>query len=230
MKQKPFKGREMRQRDSFRSRMITGILLVVISGVIVLSVKTFSSRSPVERAEFTEVEFSQGRPAVTPRPTLGRIGKTSELQAAVPASPLTPTSMHLIRKVLLDKKWNSDSDALGQTAPRADDGSVRDGSIVGPNSVAFAGDSIYVLDSSRNRLAGYDVTGRMISSVALPGTSYGDLVVDPSDSSLFVIDHLHDAIYKVHGGEVSKIGSVPLKENISLGLKFGYDAASSPFH
>jgi hypothetical protein len=133
--------------------------------------------------------------------------------------------MQLTRKVLLEKTWNSAPDALGLTVPRDTDGSIREGSFVGPGAIAFAGDSIYVLDSSGNRLAVYDRAGNMVSSIALPGTSYGDLVLSPTDSSLFVVDHLNDAILKVSGSDVSGVGSVSLKE-FSLGLKFGYDEAS----
>jgi hypothetical protein len=133
---------------------------------------------------------------------------------------------------LLGKNWNSGPDALGRFTPLGEDGR-NEGAILGPTSVACIGDSVYVFDnndSARRRLAVYDADGRMISSVPLPGgLSWADLVVDSSDSSLFVIDHPLNKIYKVRDGQVSDMGQILLGD-FSLGMRFGYDEESKTLY
>jgi DNA-binding beta-propeller fold protein YncE len=139
---------------------------------------------------------------------------------------LTAQPVHFTKKVLLDKPWNGEPDALGRFDPV-------EGATLGPTSVACIGDTLYVFDNNdpgKRRLAVYDPNGRMSSSVPLPGgLSWADLVVDTSDSSLFVIDHALNKIYKIQGGKVSETGKVSLRD-FSLGMRFGYDEASGTLY
>jgi hypothetical protein len=159
----------------------------------------------------------------------GRKGVQSPVGAG---SAVTPKAIHLTKKVLLEKPWNSAPEALGRFVPKSEDG-TKEGLILGPTSVACIGDSIYVFDNNdpgRRRLAVYDANGRMRSSISLPGgLSWADLVVDSSDSSLFVIDHALNQIYKVRNGELNQTGPVSLKD-FSLGMRFGYDKGSGTLY
>ena len=139
---------------------------------------------------------------------------------------LIPKPMKITTKVLLSKEWNSAADALSRDEPPEG----MEGSSQGPHSVAYVNDTVYVLDSVKNRLLGYDKEGRLVSTVALPNTRLpADLVVNPSDSSLFVIDQYEQNIYKVKDGQATLIQSIPLKD-FSLGEKFGYDAVSGTLY
>ena len=124
--------------------------------------------------------------------------------------------MRLTRRVLLEKKWDSAPDALGRTLPPEGGGTM-----VGPTSVACVGEAVYVLDRSNRRVAVYDTSGRMISSVALPGKAFGDLVVDPAAGSVLLIDQMQEIMYNVSGPQATELTAVPLKE-FSLGSMFGY--------
>jgi hypothetical protein len=141
--------------------------------------------------------------------------------------------MQLVQSVLLERAWNSTPDGLGRLIPRARDGSIGEGVVLGPTAVAYANDLVYVFDNAergRKRLVAYDASGRMISSVPLPGgESWGDLVVNPADSSVFVIDHLVDKIYEVQGDIVTELGPICLRD-FPVGLKFGYDEDSGTLY
>jgi hypothetical protein len=232
MKQNSFKGDGSQQRASFWRKIKKGSALILAFGLVVFCFLIFSSRSPVENAKAPSVK-SPFEPLPKVNPVLAPVVIGKEIQAANSiGSTLTPKPIHLTKKVLLERKWNSAPDAFGRFVPTNKDG-TKEGAVLGPTSVACIGDSIYVFDnndSGKRRLAVYDANGRMISSVSLPGgLSWADLVVDSSDSSLFVIDHALNKIYKVRSGEISESGQVSLRD-FSLGMRFGFDESSSTLY
>ncbi len=145
---------------------------------------------------------------------------------------LKPQPIHLTQKVLLEKQWNDGPAAFGRFTPKGHDGS-NEGAILGPTSVACLGNFIYVFDNNdpnKRRLAVYDANGALASSLSLPGgLSWADLVVDLSDSSLFVVDHARDNLYKIRDGEIHELHTGSLRD-VALGMRFGYDEDSKTLY
>jgi hypothetical protein len=137
-----------------------------------------------------------------------------------------PQPMRLVKRVLVEKKWNDGPDAFGLDKPPAG----KDGAVIGPAAVAFARGNIYLLDNVNRRLLGFDQSGQPISSVAIPSNVATDLTVDASGNSLVLIDHMNDSLYKMDGNEAVLLGRVPLKQDFPLGTKFDYDAVSNTLH
>ncbi|MDB6026081.1 MAG: hypothetical protein JWM68_2304 [Verrucomicrobiales bacterium] len=136
---------------------------------------------------------------------------------------LLPKPMELKQKVLVSKKWNSGADSFGLDKPA--DG--QEGDTIAPASVLCVKDTIYVLDNVHNRVIGYDKEGNVVSTAQLPSGGLAvDLVLNPTDSSLFVIDQYQDKIHIVKGNEVTTLDAVPLRESLVVGARFGYDAAT----
>jgi hypothetical protein len=232
MKQSYFKADGNHQRASSWHRIKTGFFFILAFGLIVFCFLIYFPRSPVENAKTSRVSFQPER-VTKANSVLAAVADGEEAQPADNVGrTLTAKPMHLTKKVLLEKHWNSEPAALGRFVPRNKDG-TNEGAVLGPTSVACIGDSIYVFDNndpSKRRLAVYDKNGGMISSVSLPGgLSWADLVVDSSDSSLFVIDHALSKIYKVRDGEVTETSQVSLRD-FSLGMRFGYDESSGTLY
>ena len=135
---------------------------------------------------------------------------------------LTNLPMRLTKKVLVSKKWNSGPDAFGLDKPPAG----KEGATVGPAAVTYFDGKLYVLDNPNKRILAYDPAGNLLSSIDLPNNVATDLSVDASGSSLILIDHMNDSVYKINGNELVLLSSLPLKENFPLGTKFSYDPAS----
>ena len=134
-----------------------------------------------------------------------------------PAIPtLVPKPMKLARKELVRKEWNSSPEAFHRSKEL-------EGGSDGPAAVAYVKDRIYVLDRVGERMLSYDKDGKMLSEVALPTASGQDLVVNPKDSSLIMVDQLHNKIYKVDGNEVSLLGTAELNPKYPFGMKFDWN-------
>lgn len=187
----------LHSQDAGRRRLIRRRLAAAVFVVVAVSFVFFwwgtrfspapstgESAEPATLERHPEAIFSGG-PVLAPR------SNTPEAAERGDEIALTPKPMRLVRKVLLEKSWNSGPDALGLTVPRSADGAIRDGSFVRPNAVALAGDSIYVLDSSGNRLAVYDQGGRKPRLRWPPATALSpDGVGKPINVS--AITHLSD--------------------------------------
>lgn len=195
------------------------ILFALMSFLPEVTVQEFKTARPRTTVARTRVVQSK---AVAPTTSLQKDLKNSAPVASI--FKLIPKPMRLTRKVLVSKKWNSADDAFGRNEPPPGE----EGGAFGPSSIACAKDAIYVLDTVHNRVLGYDKDGHAISLANLPTSGLvSDLVVDPSDSSLLVVDHFHDNIYKVKGNEATLLKSVPMKEDITYGSRFSYDASSA---
>lgn len=142
-----------------------------------------------------------------------------EAPAPAPVEPVIPVPLHLYRRVLAQKNWNDGEDAFGLERPEGGEGAI-----LGPSSVLYANGNIYVLDTVNARLLGYDETGNLLTSVALPETHMVDVIVDLSDGALLLIDQLRDRIYKVQGNELIQHQELPIRSVHPFGTKFAYDA------
>ncbi|MDB6029191.1 MAG: hypothetical protein JWM68_5414 [Verrucomicrobiales bacterium] len=217
---------ENKPRKQSRSKLAKTALvgLVAIVAILVFVLRPFKG-SQTEISTTRQLSTKSGahpelmRPKLTP--TVSGLAAVAEPSA--PTYPtLTNVAMRLIRKVLVSKKWNAGADSFGLDKPPAG----KEGATVGPAAVTFFKGNLYVLDNPNKQILCYDQAGKLLSSVELPNTVATDLSVDASGSSLVLIDHMHDRIYKIDGNELVLLSSVPLKENFPLGTKFSYDSAS----
>lgn len=179
-----------------------------------------SPASPVtDSASITPSSSSPGR--VLPRATA---------RAEAPVTPnartnaylaLKPQSMRLDQKVLLKKKWNDGPDAFGLDKPPGGEGAR-----IGPAAVAFLNGNIYLLDNPNKRVLGFDQAGNRISSAPLTNTVASDLSVDASGTSLVLVDHMNNTVYRVDGNETTLLATASIKDDYPLGTRFSYDPAS----
>ncbi len=211
--------------SSFSKMRIPGLIFILL----LLGFFIWQMSRPPESGEKIKEQPAQsvetpGSSPVKPAPKVSLAA--GNLTAPVAGTALIPKPMEMNKKMFFRKKWNSAEDALTRMEPP----NQQEGGTMGPHSVAYADGITYVLDSVANYLKGYDKNGKMVSSLHLPNTRLpADLVVDPTDSSLFVIDQYEQKIYKAKGDKLTLLGDVPLRE-FSLGEKFGYDAPSGTLY
>jgi hypothetical protein len=209
---------EQRASARFTKRGLTLILALVVALFLVI---TFTA-TPPESASVAQ-QPSPKRAAPSPAGSVAKKDGHPAAHAKIdPGAPMVPKQIEISRKVLVNKKWNSGPDAFGMKGP--DKG--EEGGIWGPASVASINGELYVMDNVHGRLLRYDKDGHMLGLVPLSNPSIcGDLVPNPTDNSLWVIDSDFNTIYKVKGGEVVATHSVPTR-NLTDRLLWGYDAAT----
>ncbi len=191
------------------------ILLFALVGIFSGMMVRFASKT----ADISQPTDSRLAKKTTP----SRSHPTIEASSAVvaPEYPtLSPEPMRLLKKVLAGTKWNSGPNAFGLDKPPVG----QEGATVGPAAVAYAQDRIHVLDNVNKRILRFDLNGNPLSSVVLATGIATDLAIDATGSSLLVIDHLNDRIYKVEGDEATFLAQVSMKKDFPLGTKFSYDA------
>jgi hypothetical protein len=233
-----FPGEKTDKRGSVASRFSrVGLVVILLLVAVLFVVMTKSPETPVRDASITpKAKLSSVTESSSPRIegvaqplTEAQVKKLAgededpELKALIDQYPtLAPKPLDLTKKVLVSKKWNSGTDGFGLNKPAEG----QEGDVIGPASVLHANDSTYVLDNVHNRILNYDKDGRLVSTANLPSTGLAtDLVFNPNDSSIFVIDHYADKIHVVKGDDVTTL-SVPLRESLIIGARFGYDAST----
>lgn len=195
--------------------------LALVAGLLLILFFLFTYTRSVPENTATQTERSSATKsshASAVRSRLRAAHTTS--QEAEPAwakyQVVAPTPMRLTTKVLVDKKWNDGSEAFSRELGNQ-------AATIGPHAVVYANGNSYVLDTIARRIVGYDKDGKQISSVSLPMELASDLIPSPTDSSLILIDHRHESIYKVDGNEVTQLGYVREMKEYPLHTKFGYD-------
>ncbi len=220
MKKNHRSGDDQSQRTSARFTKL-GLVVVLALVAFLFLVRTFFSTSPVQEIKVSKTESPESH-AETPKPGSAAALVAAKREARLATGALIPKSMTLTRKVLVSKEWNNGPDAFGMKGPEKGE----EGGVWGPASVACVNDDIYVMDNVHGRLLRYNKDGSAAGSVALSNPSIcGDLVANPSDSSLWVIDSDFNTIYKVKDGEVVLTKTVPTR-NLTDRSLWGYDAVT----
>ncbi len=181
-----------------------------------------SAKTPSAKAPLAMVRSLLAPNKINPNVAVP-VAQASASRPVVQYPTLTNVPMRLTKKVLVSKKWNSGSDSFGLDKPPAG----KEGATIGPAAVTYFDGKLYVLDNPNKRIVAYDTAGNLLSSIALPNNVATDLSVDASGTSLILIDHMHDKVYRVDGSELTLLSSLPLKENFPLGTKFSYDPVSN---
>ena len=198
-----------------------GLILILALVAILFWLMTFSSTPPSPVTRTPKAKSTRGQ-RTQANPVSGRAPLAGSRADMAAGTALIPTPMTVTRKVLVSKKWNDGPDAFGMKGP----GVGEEGGVWGPASVACVNGEIYVMDNVHGRILRYDKDGNAMGSVALTNPSIcGDLVANPTDSSLWVIDSDFNTITKVKGDQVIQTLSVPTR-NLTDRLLWGYDAAS----
>ncbi len=225
MKKKPSHRQDGNNRPKFSK---IGLLLMLSLVAILFFVITNTPEVPVvangSKPKASHPSTATASAPVVPtliEPAREQDKDIAELVSRYPK--LLPKPMELKQKVLVTRKWNNGADSFGLDKPA--DG--QEGDAIAPASVLCVKDAIYVLDNVHNRVMSYDKEGNLVSTAQLPSGGLAvDLVFNPADSSLFVIDQYQDKIHIVKGNEVTTLNSVPLRESLVVGARFGYDAAT----
>lgn len=126
--------------------------------------------------------------------------------------------MRLTARKVVAKAWNSGPDALGLFIPKGE------GPASGPSGLIYHRGQLHLLDSVNRRILVYDRNGEVVSTLALPTPTASDLMLDASDDSLLIVDHIADKIYKVRGVQVELLGEASVKTDFPYRTKFEYDA------
>ena len=196
---------------------LVAIFFLLIRNTPEVSLQTSASKQKARPTQSTEISIAPTITDTTP------LDDKDVLELASRYPKILPKPMELKQKVLVSKKWNSGADSFGLNKPEGG----QEGDAIGPASVLCVKDTIYVLDNVHNRIIAYDKEGNVLSTAQLPSGGLAvDLVFNPTDSSLFVIDQYQDKIHLVKGNEVTTLDAVPLRESLVVGARFGYDAAT----
>lgn len=126
--------------------------------------------------------------------------------------------MQLKARTLVEKAWNSGPDALGLFIPKGE------GPASGPSGVLYHRGRLHVIDGVNKRMLVYDMEGNCVDAITLPSPTASDLMIDASDDSLMMIDHIADNIYKIKDGQVTLLGTASVKKDFPFRTKFEYDA------
>lgn len=132
---------------------------------------------------------------------------------------LKPQAMELNAKVLVRKKWNSDNNAFGLSG-------AEEGPQEGPASIVCHNDTIYLLDSIKNRILCFDQDGKSQDSIPLPAAAASDMIIDETDSSFVVISQLKDKAYRVKKNRSTQALPLGLSRKMVYPARFSYDSAT----